>query len=46
MPADNELDAKVRKLVGEFDAFMNDDFNTLKCSLVCLSWCPLLMNKG
>ena len=27
---DIELDAKVNKLVGEFDEFMNDDFNTAK----------------
>lgn len=36
VPADNkkaidaELDAKVNKLVNEFDEFMNDDFNTAK----------------
>jgi cysteinyl-tRNA synthetase len=29
-PADTELDAKVNKLVNEFDEFMNDDFNTAK----------------
>lgn len=28
--SDTELDAKVNKLVGEFDEFMNDDFNTAK----------------
>jgi cysteinyl-tRNA synthetase len=28
--SDAELDAKVNKLVGEFDEFMNDDFNTAK----------------
>ncbi len=28
--ADAELDAKVNKLVNEFDEFMNDDFNTAK----------------
>ena len=28
--ADTELDAKVNKLVNEFDEFMNDDFNTAK----------------
>ena len=27
---DVELDAKVNKLVAEFDEFMNDDFNTAK----------------
>jgi cysteinyl-tRNA synthetase len=27
---DIELDTKVRKLIGEFDEFMNDDFNTAK----------------
>ncbi|MFL9482045.1 cysteine--tRNA ligase [Chitinophagaceae bacterium LWZ2-11] len=27
---DTELDAKVQKLVAEFDEFMNDDFNTAK----------------
>ena len=27
---DNELDNKVKKLVSEFDEFMNDDFNTAK----------------
>ncbi len=27
---DTELDEKVKKLVGEFDEFMNDDFNTAK----------------
>lgn len=29
-PSDPELDEKVNRLVGEFDAFMNDDFNTAK----------------
>ena len=29
-PTDVELDAKVNKLVNEFDEFMNDDFNTAK----------------
>jgi cysteinyl-tRNA synthetase len=29
-PADPELDAKVNKLVNQFDEFMNDDFNTAK----------------
>jgi len=28
--ADNELDEKVKKLITEFDEFMNDDFNTAK----------------
>lgn len=28
--SDPELDEKVNRLVGEFDAFMNDDFNTAK----------------
>lgn len=28
--ADAELDGRVRKLMAEFDAFMNDDFNTAK----------------
>jgi len=27
---DNELDSKVKKLIAEFDEFMNDDFNTAK----------------
>jgi len=27
---DNELDSKVKKLLAEFDEFMNDDFNTAK----------------
>jgi cysteinyl-tRNA synthetase len=27
---DSELDSKVKKLIGEFDEFMNDDFNTAK----------------
>src|SRR5580765_7020477 len=27
---DNELDAKVKKLIAEFDEFMNDDFSTAK----------------
>jgi cysteinyl-tRNA synthetase len=30
LAADAELDAKVNKLVNEFDEFMNDDFNTAK----------------
>jgi cysteinyl-tRNA synthetase len=30
VPADAELDAKVNRLVNQFDAFMNDDFNTAK----------------
>jgi cysteinyl-tRNA synthetase len=30
LPADAELDAKVNRLVNQFDAFMNDDFNTAK----------------
>lgn len=29
-PTDAELDAKVNRLVNEFDEFMNDDFNTAK----------------
>ncbi|WP_447640837.1 MULTISPECIES: cysteine--tRNA ligase [Chitinophagaceae] len=29
-PKDAELDAKVRKLIAEFDEFMNDDFNTAR----------------
>ncbi|MDH7464591.1 cysteine--tRNA ligase [Chitinophagaceae bacterium 26-R-25] len=28
--ADTELDEKVKKLIGEFEEFMNDDFNTAK----------------
>ncbi|CAN5635868.1 cysteine--tRNA ligase [soil metagenome] len=30
VPGDLELDAKVQKLVTEFDEFLNDDFNTAK----------------
>ncbi|MDI3318991.1 cysteine--tRNA ligase [Pinibacter soli] len=29
-PADTELDEKVKKLISEFEEFMNDDFNTAK----------------
>jgi len=29
-PGDTELDNRVRKLVGEFDEFMNDDFSTAR----------------
>jgi cysteinyl-tRNA synthetase len=29
-PADKELDAKINKLVDEFEEFINDDFNTAK----------------
>ena len=29
-PVNEELDKKIKKLVGEFDHFMNDDFNTAK----------------
>jgi cysteinyl-tRNA synthetase len=29
-PGDAELEARVLKLIGEFDEFMNDDFNTAK----------------
>jgi cysteinyl-tRNA synthetase len=29
-PADSELDEKMKKLIAEFDEFMNDDFNTAK----------------
>jgi cysteinyl-tRNA synthetase len=40
--ADKELDEKVKKLIGEFEEFMNDDFNTAKVMANMFELVPII----
>jgi cysteinyl-tRNA synthetase len=41
-PQDKELDTRVRTLVGEFEAFINDDFNTAKVMANMFELVPII----